>query len=196
MLLYLLCVTDRKPSLKYRMLLSVIIGAICVSSQSLSVYFNWAPDKNHRRSLMAYHLFAGQWCYIFLWHATLSRIIAKSISATELMMLAGCSCVFVWAVQLAMELGFLQLGLSISRTHGESQNNPDYKAFHRIHRCGNPTRCRVVMKINLDAANLRPALEQRWALENMFWEQICYMFLMSKCRGDWDLGLYTFWVRA
>ena len=27
------------------------------------------------------------------------------------------------------------------------------------------------------------------ALENYFSERICYMFLTSKCRGDWDLGL-------
>ena len=49
--------------MKYRMLSSVNINAVCISSLSSSVYFNWAPDKNHRRSLMAYHLFAGQWCY-------------------------------------------------------------------------------------------------------------------------------------
>jgi len=37
----------------------------------------------------------------------------------------------------------------------------------------------------------RAAESKRRALENYFSEQICYMFLMSKCRGDQDLGLCT-----
>jgi len=28
------------------------------------------------------------------------------------------------------------------------------------------------------------------ALGNYFSEQICYIFLTLKCRGDWDLGLF------
>ena len=35
---------------------------------------------------------------------------------------------------------------------------------------------------------------KRWALGNYFSMRICYGFPMSKCRGDWDLGLCTFWV--
>jgi len=42
----------------------------------------------------------------------------------------------------------------------------------------------------------RAAEIKRWALGNYFSKSICYMFLMSKCRGDWDLGLCTFWVLA
>jgi len=42
----------------------------------------------------------------------------------------------------------------------------------------------------------RAAGSKRRALENYFPERICYMFLKSKCRGDWDLGLCTFWVFA
>ena len=34
------------------------------------------------------------------------------------------------------------------------------------------------------------------SLGNDFSEWICYVFLMSKCRGDWDLGLYTTSVLA
>jgi len=34
------------------------------------------------------------------------------------------------------------------------------------------------------------------ALWNYFSVWICYMFLLSKYRGDWDLGLYTLWVLA
>jgi len=37
----------------------------------------------------------------------------------------------------------------------------------------------------------RAAESKRWALGNYFFEQICYMFHISKCRGDWDLGLCT-----
>jgi len=42
----------------------------------------------------------------------------------------------------------------------------------------------------------RAAESKRRALGNHFSEWICYMFLMSKCRGDWDLGLRTFGVLA
>jgi len=37
----------------------------------------------------------------------------------------------------------------------------------------------------------RTAESKRRALGNYFSERICYMFLISKCRGDWDLGLCT-----
>jgi len=42
----------------------------------------------------------------------------------------------------------------------------------------------------------RAAQSKRRALGNYFSEWIWNMFLMSKCRGDWDLGLCTFWVLA
>jgi len=42
----------------------------------------------------------------------------------------------------------------------------------------------------------RAAERKRRALENYFSEWICYMFLMSKCRGDWDPGLCTTSVLA
>ena len=37
---------------------------------------------------------------------------------------------------------------------------------------------------------------ERRALENYFCERFCHMFSKSKCRGDWDLDLCTFWVLA
>jgi len=37
----------------------------------------------------------------------------------------------------------------------------------------------------------KAAESKRRALGNYFFERICYMFLMSKCRGDWDLSLCT-----
>ena len=42
----------------------------------------------------------------------------------------------------------------------------------------------------------RAAESKRRALENYFTEQICYMFRISKCRGDLDLGLCTTSVLA
>ena len=42
----------------------------------------------------------------------------------------------------------------------------------------------------------RTAESKRRALGNYFSERICYMFLISKCRGDRDLGLCTTSVPA
>ena len=42
----------------------------------------------------------------------------------------------------------------------------------------------------------RAAESKRRALENYFPERICYMFRISKCRGDWDLSLCTTSVLA
>jgi len=42
----------------------------------------------------------------------------------------------------------------------------------------------------------RAAESKRRALGNYYPVRICYMFLMSKCKGDWDLGRCTFWVFA
>ena len=37
----------------------------------------------------------------------------------------------------------------------------------------------------------RAAESKRQTIGNYFSERICYMFLISKCKGDVDLGLYT-----
>jgi len=42
----------------------------------------------------------------------------------------------------------------------------------------------------------RAAESKRRALGNYFSERICHMFLISKCRGDWDLGVCTSSVLA
>jgi len=42
----------------------------------------------------------------------------------------------------------------------------------------------------------RAAEIKRQALGNYFSERLCYMFLISKCRRDWDLGLCTTSVLA
>jgi len=54
----------------------------------------------------------------------------------------------------------LKVGLGISRTNADSQWNPVYNVFHRIFGCGNETIRRQFCTRDLDAANLRPALEQ------------------------------------
>jgi len=38
----------------------------------------------------------------------------------------------------------------------------------------------------------RAAESKRRAIGNYFSKRICYMFPISKCRGDWDLGLCTY----
>ena len=53
-----------------------------------------------------------------------------------------------------------KVGMGITRTNTDSQWNPLYNAFHRILWCGNETIRRLFCKRDLDAANLRPALEQ------------------------------------
>jgi len=42
----------------------------------------------------------------------------------------------------------------------------------------------------------RAAESKRRAVWNYFSERICYMFQISKCRGDWDLSPCTTWVIA
>jgi len=54
----------------------------------------------------------------------------------------------------------------------------------------------ILTRQTCDQRSCRAAESKRWALGNYFPERICNMFLMSKCRGDWDLGLCTFWVLA
>jgi len=54
----------------------------------------------------------------------------------------------------------IKVGLGISWTKADSQWNPVYKAFHQIRCCGNETIRRQQCKRDLDAAHLRPALEQ------------------------------------
>jgi len=49
-----------------------------------------------------------QQCDIFSGTRLFSEMVALSMAALKLMMLAGCSCVFVWTFELAVELGFLQ----------------------------------------------------------------------------------------
>jgi len=54
----------------------------------------------------------------------------------------------------------------------------------------------ILMRQTCCQRSSRAAESKRPAPENCFSEWICYIFLMSKCRGYWDLGLCTFWVLA
>jgi len=49
----------------------------------------------------------------------------------------------------------MKVGLGISRTNADSQWNPGYKAFHRIHHCGNEVGSNV--NVILTRQNMRPA---------------------------------------
>ena len=42
----------------------------------------------------------------------------------------------------------------------------------------------------------RATESKRRALKNYSSKRICYVLLISKCRGDWCLGLCTFWILA
>ena len=53
----------------------------------------------------------------------------------------------------------LRWGWVFFPTNATCQWNPVYKAFHQNYRCGNETMRRYYVKRDLDAANLRPALE-------------------------------------
>ena len=54
----------------------------------------------------------------------------------------------------------LKVGLGICRTNADSPWNPVYNVFYRLFFCGNKTIGRQFCKRDLDAANLRPSLEQ------------------------------------
>ena len=82
----------------------------------------------------------------------------------------------------------IKVGLGISRTKVVSQWNPVYKAFHDVKV--------ILMRQTCGQRSSRAAESKRRALRKYFFERICYVFLMSKCRGDSDLGLCTTWGLA
>jgi len=90
----------------------------------------------------------------------------------------------------------LKVGLGISRTNADLQWNPVYNVFHQSFFV--ETKRFVGSFVNViftrqtyGQRSSRTAERKRWAIGNYFSEQICYMFLISKCTGDWDLGLFT-----
>ena len=68
-------------------------------------------------------------------------MVALSMAAMELMVLAGCSCVFVWAFSLAVDHGFLQLTpISVSQ-----DNSRCVASLHNMHFRGHSTS--VVLRV-------------------------------------------------
>jgi len=100
----------------------------------------------------------------------------------------------------------IKVGLGIiSRTNADSQWNPVHNAFHRFFCCGCTVETKRFVSSSVNMILTWPPCCQRSSrateikrrvLENGFSERICYMFLISKCRGGWDPSLCTFCVRA
>ena len=86
---------------------------------------------------------------------------------------------------------YLKVRLGISRMNADSQwNVVETKRF-----VGRSVS--VIFTLQTCGQRLsRVAESKRWALENHFPEWIFYTFLMSKCKGGWDLDQCTFWVLA
>ena len=95
----------------------------------------------------------------------------------------------------------IKVGLGIiSRTNADSQWNPVHNAFHRFFCCGCTVETKRFVSSSVNMILTWPPCCQRSSrateikrrvLENGFSERICYMFLISKCRWDWDQGLCT-----
>jgi len=65
-----------------------------------------------------------------------------------------------------------------------SQWNPVYNVFHKSFVV-------ILTRQTCGQRSNRAAESKCRAIGNYFSERICYMFLISKCRGDRDLGLCT-----
>ena len=131
------------------------------------------------------HAYMSAWWYALIYEWMHIMPSLKSVSAY----VRGPS---IWSIKV-------QLG--ISRTNADFQWNPVYNTFHRFlivetKRFVGSSANVMLMWQACGQNSSRAAENKRRALGNDFSEWICYMFLMSKCRGDWELGLCTFWVFA
>ena len=89
-----------------------------------------------------------------------------------------------------------KVGLGISRTNADSPWNPVYNAFHQNFVVETKRFVGSFVHVILTwqtcgQCSSKAAESKRRALGNYFFERICYMFLMSRCRRDSDLGLCT-----
>jgi len=98
-----------------------------------------------------------------------------------------------WPLEIKVKVGF-----GIYGTNADSQWNLVYNAFHRfLWKRNYSSFVNVILtRQTYGQRSSRAAKSKRPALGNYFSEQICYMFLISKCRGDWDSDLCTFWILA
>ena len=81
------------------------------------------------------------------------------------------------------------MGLGISRTNADSQWNPVYNAFIEFFvvetkRFVGSTVNVILTRQTCGQRSSKAAESKRQALGNYFSGRICYMFLLSKCRGD------------
>ena len=111
-----------------------------------------------------------------------------------------CCSTLRCAGPLSKKLG-VKVRLCISRMNADSQWNPIYNAFHRNFRCDNETIVGTFVNVILTRQTCgqrssRAAKSKRQALGNCFSKRICYMFLISKCRGGRNLALCTSLVLA
>jgi len=101
-----------------------------------------------------------------------------------------------WPVVLFHFFFWLKVGLGISRTNADSQWNPVYNVFIEIfvvetkRFIGSFVHV-ILTRQTCGQRSSRAAESKRRALGNYFVERICYTFLLSKCKGDWDPGLCT-----
>jgi len=82
-----------------------------------------------------------------------------------------------------------KVGLGISQTNADSQWNPVYNAFHRFFfvetkRFVGSFVHVILVRQTCGQRSSKAAESKRRALGNYFSERICYMFSISKCRGD------------
>ena len=101
---------------------------------------------------------------------------------------------WVWWGGLLVNLCILKVALGLVRTNVRIQWNPVYKAFHRIHFFEFQTNCLVVIQTwswrGKPAASAEVWLRKaNTELPLHFSVRFCYMFLTSKCRGEWEVGV-------
>jgi len=92
------------------------------------------------------------------------------MAALKLMMLAGCFCVFVWAFQPAVELGFLQL----KPTSINQDNFGCVASAHNVHLCGRRSRLPLV------SASFRYSFKTESSVQNSALLQFRYPTLGQK----------------
>jgi len=98
---------------------------------------------------------------------------------------------------LTANVSTFKVGLGISRTNADSHGIRFTR--HCIEFFVVKTKWFVRSNVNMiltlqnsSQYSSRAAGSKRIALEIYFYERVCHMFLMSRCRGGWDLWLCTF----
>ena len=88
--------------------------------------------------------------------------------------------------------------VGLGQTSADSSCNPVYEAFHQIRFCGNESICQSQCKRDLNAANMRPALEQDCGKQTpsvsiwIFRANLPYIPRIKKQRGDRSRSMHNF----